>query len=408
MSALRILLVSFLLAVSAILHFFGSVSYSNTQAARATTPSQSTERASSGSKVPRQASQRSCDVNATVFNFAGQIKAATSGEVVCLDAGDYGTWTGTDKPLTITSRERTAVTMEINFTTGSGNFTIDSLTIRGGRITNGAKNLIIRNSTFTGSLVFDAVSEANILLDNNTHINIDSCSACSPAAIHLAWSSETFSGITVQNSLFQGGNADGIQAGTGLNILNNRFIRIRDDHGDPTLHTDSIQLIGAKGAIVRGNYLYDNDDGIVAYDGVDSVTIEDNVIDLVRGRFGIELYSDRNSIVRHNTLKFGTACAFRTLCGQIILSRKPSQPAGAGTVVEENVASEIGVSNGSKAVSIKNNMLRFGIRDRNFFGIPVFLGGADPASFDGFQLAPGSPGKNAAADGTDIGVRIHP
>ena len=174
MSALRILLVSFLLAVSAILHFFGSVSYSNTQAARATTPSQSTERASSGSKVPRQASQRSCDVNATVFNFAGQIKAATSGEVVCLDAGDYGTWTGTDKPLTITSRERTAVTMEINFTTGSGNFTIDSLTIRGGRITNGAKNLIIRNSTFTGSLVFDAVSEANILLDNNTHINIDS------------------------------------------------------------------------------------------------------------------------------------------------------------------------------------------------------------------------------------------
>jgi Right handed beta helix region len=385
-------------------------------AASAATPSPVPAPAPSQVPVPAPAPQptstsppptSACNLNATTSNFARQVAAATAGQVICLASGNYGTWIGTNKAITVTKQSGAMVTMGIDFTTGNDGFTIDGLTIPGGRIINGAKNITIKNSAFTSNLIFDSVANANILLDSNTHINVDSCATCDPAAIHLAWSSDMFSGVTVQNSLFQGGNADGIQAGTGLNILNNRFIHIKDDHGDQSLHTDPIQLINAKGAVVRGNYLYDNDDGIVAYDGVDSVTIEDNVIDLVHGRFGIELYSDKNSVVRHNTLKYATTCLY-VACGQIMLGRKTADPAGVGTVIEDNIASGISVSDGSRAALIRNNMMHSGAAGGNFHGIPVHVGGTDPTNYAGFALAPGSPGKNAASDGTDIGARIAP
>jgi hypothetical protein len=42
---------------------------------------------------------------------------------------------------------------------------------------------------------------------------------------------------------------------------------------------------------------------------------------------------------------------------------------------------------------------------QNLAGTPRFIGGAIPTSYDGFRLAPGSPGKNAASDGRDVGIR---
>ena len=38
-------------------------------------------------------------------------------------------------------------------------------------------------------------------------------------------------------------------------------------------------------------------------------------------------------------------------------------------------------------------------------GIPVWTGGSKPTSYGGYHLAPGSPGKSAASDGTDVGIR---
>jgi hypothetical protein len=40
----------------------------------------------------------------------------------------------------------------------------------------------------------------------------------------------------------------------------------------------------------------------------------------------------------------------------------------------------------------------------NITGTPIFVGGANPTTYAGFRLAPGSPGKGAASDGTDIGI----
>ena len=77
--------------------------------------------------------------------------------------------------------------------------------------------------------------------------------------------------------------------------------------------TDPIQLIGAPNSLVRGNYIHNASDGIVAYDSLDHATITDNVIDLVSGRWGIELYADNGSVVSHNTLVYGTGCEYLTI-----------------------------------------------------------------------------------------------
>src|SRR4051794_30281780 len=42
----------------------------------------------------------------------------------------------------------------------------------------------------------------------------------------------------------------------------------------------------------------------------------------------------------------------------------------------------------------------------NLNGTPIFVGGSEPTTYAGYRLAPDSPGKNAAHDGTDIGARI--
>ena len=41
-------------------------------------------------------------------------------------------------------------------------------------------------------------------------------------------------------------------------------------------------------------------------------------------------------------------------------------------------------------------------------GAPAFVGGANPTTYAGFLLAPGSPGKATASDGTDRGIRVAP
>jgi hypothetical protein len=349
----------------------------------------------------------SCDATATTANFAAQVSATAAGKVLCLASGSYGSWGGTNKAITVKAQSGAAVSMSINFGTSSGNFTLDGVTVNGGSITGNAtapKNITVRNSTFTGALVIDGVANSNILLDHNTHNNINNNSSCTavPGRIHFAYGSNTPSGVTIQNSLMDGGNTDGIQAGTGFTAINNEFRNITEKSSSDCAHTDAVQLIGAKGAVLRGNYIHNTADGIVAYDGIDSAIIENNVIDLVSGRFGIELYSDNGSIVRGNTLKYGTGCAY-VACGQIILDHKSADPAGKGTVIENNIASAISLNNGSTAAVNRNNMLRSGASGSNFIGTPVFVGGTNPTTFEGFKLVSSSAGKGSVS-GVDVGI----
>lgn len=123
--------------------------------------------------------------------------------------------------------------------------------------------------------------------------------------------------------------------------------------------------------------------------------IEDNVVDVPRD-WGIELYSDMNSIVRHNTVVHHpkSYSEFNTGTGQIDIDRKSQDPAGTGTHVYYNLAS-VDFANGST-----------GTQDHNVSSEQAKYVGP-LTSWAGFRLSTDSPvGVKAASDGLDDGARI--
>ncbi len=355
-----------------------------------------------------------CDLNATTANLAAQVTAATTGQTICLASGNYSTWTGTNKAITLRSASGTSAVMGFSFSSGDKDFTLDSLQIPGGNISGPGytstaatrpQNITIKNSVFTSQVVIDYLQDGNILFDNNTHNNIDTNASCTatPARFHFPYDQNVPTGVTIQNSDFTGGNTDGVQAGGGVTIIGNTFSGIHEKSSSDCAHTDPIQLF-SNGHVVRGNYITNSADGIVAYDGIGNSLIENNVVDLKTGRYGIELYSDNGSTVRNNTLIYNAGCASSS-CGYIVLDHKPADPAGVNTVIENNVAVTVDMSNGSTASVNRNNMLRSGASGQNFNGIPVFAGGASPTTWEGFKLASNSPGFTGATDGGSVGIR---
>jgi hypothetical protein len=359
--------------------------------------------------VPKPpATPQRCDRTATnASSLSTQVSAATPGQVICLGSGSYGTFHGAKKSGDIFLVPQTGATpsMELEFD-GATHIILDGLTITGATLLDATKSITIRNSTFTGGLRFDALANADVLLDHNTHNDIMTCPSCDPARIHGSYESQTPSGVTVQNSLMDGGNADGIQTGVGMNIINNEIRNIHETGPSDPAHSDAMQLIAAPGVLVRGNWVHDDASGIVAYDGIDHATIEDNVVDIPR-TWGIELYSDDGSIVRHNTVVYRPAGCYagNTPCGFIDLDRKSADPAGSGTIVQDNVTTGVTIQNGSSAAARNHNMVRQSLAGGDFSGTPLFAGGTHPASWVGFRLTAGSPGHDKASDGADVGVR---
>ncbi len=86
---------------------------------------------------------------------------------MCLATGNYGTWAGTNKAITVAAAAGASPQMRINFGSGDSGFTLDGMTGMGGDI-NGASNITIRNSTFTGSIDIGGAN-TNVVLDGNTH-----------------------------------------------------------------------------------------------------------------------------------------------------------------------------------------------------------------------------------------------
>jgi|GEM_PF-1988500 len=338
-----------------------------------------------------------CDRNATdASSLSTQFAAAAGGETICLATGSYGTWTGGNKAITITAADGATPTIALDLNNGDGGFTLDGLTITGGSIVNSASDITIRNSTFTGIFLFDNVYNANILLENNTHNNIEFVDGNPAGRISFPYGDgATPSGVTIRKSVFRGGSADGIQTGVGVNIYNNEFDNIQEN-GNPTAHTDSIQLIGAYGSVVRGNYIHDGATGIVAYDGISHVLIEHNVVTTISRPEGIELYSDNTSTIQHNTVK-----------GSIYLDHKPADPAGTGTIVKDNIATSVTKVSGSATAQQTNNLLSAGGGAAgDITGTPTYIGGSNPTSYAGYKLADGSTGQAGATDGEDIGIVV--
>lgn len=360
-----------------------------------------------------------CNQSSTsAADFATDLAAISNGQTLCLtNAVSYGTFSGTNKTITIIAQSGSGAaspvnaTMELNFGAGDSGFTIDGnhaslasatgLTISGGLI-QGASNITIRKSAFNDILDLEGAT-TGITLDTNTH-NWNSVSGGINAKIFLGVTGRTNTvaspAATIKNSEFKNGELDGMHfgdGGSGYVILNNEFANLCDIGVN---HTDNIQVGANDPPIIQvriaGNYIHETGcetQGITSYDnGSSGFVIENNVIDITRAD-GIELYGDQNSIVRHNTVVYHAGCSGGP-CGGIDIDVKSGMTPGSGTHVYDNVA-RVGFNNGST-----------GTADHNVDPqTAIYVG---PLTFhDGFLLAANSPvGKNAASDGTDAGVYV--
>ncbi len=337
------------------------------------------------------------------------VSGAAAGDTVLLASGSYGNFAGASKTGMVTVGEQDGASASLSVAYSSAKFiTLDGLTIGGGSIVGSSRDVTIKNSTFTSSLTIDGLTNANILLDHNSHDWNAKYSGGDNGKVRIFSPNSAFSGVTVQNSTFRNGDLDGIHAGAGFNSIGNTFSNLCDVGSN---HTDNIQYEGGQGGRIAGNYVFAASgcatQGISSYDGgTKGITFEDNVVD-IRRPWGIELYGDNGSIVRHNTLRWyaSNACDFNIPCGQIDINRKPADAAGVNTQVYDNVVTSINASNGSTISRRDHNMVRSGAASGDFNGTPVFAGGANPTTWAGFALAAGSPGIGAASDGTNAGIR---
>jgi hypothetical protein len=335
-----------------------------------------------------------CTATATPSTFGSVVSGAAAGQTVCLASGNYGTWGGTNKAITIAPAPGASPTMQVNFGSGDTGFTMLEIGGLSGQISAGASNITIEFSAFTDTLVVDGLSNADVVLNADTFKDI-SDPGCNgqPARIHVVNSSGP-TGFTVENSLFSGGDTDGIQTGSPLTILNNVFTDLRSSSSDCN-HTDSIQLYGGNNVVASGN-LFDNDyDGLVAFDGTAGNTITDNVCYNIDRGSCITLYSDDGSVVNHNTAGPGM--------NLLEVDRKSGDPAGTGTVFENNVG-DFTQANGSTLQTDTNNLFP-SAHSPNIAGRPTFVGGTSPTTWAGYELTPTSAGHGAATDKSAVGIR---
>jgi len=331
--------------------------------------------------------------------------------VLVLSSGSYGTFSGVSKPGVVTIRRAPGAnaTMSLQFR-GASNLAFDGLTFSSIEMAGSTHGITVRNSTITGQTVFKTgeLQNSNIVFDHNVHAAWDKCGNCGEGRVFLPSKTTQPSGVTIQNSRFgPGGDSDGIQNGSnGTRILNNEFVGIKQQNGSD-VHADSIQLYGSRNTVIQGNYFHDVSVGIMAADGADHEQIVDNVI-LATNPYAIQLLSDNGSVIRHNTLADGR-CEYNKRCGNIMLGNKSSDPESRGTVILDNILAEIAWE-GSTVQQEDYNLfsVNVGRGSHDTKGMPTYVGGAQPGSYAGYQLAAGSNGKGTASDGTDRGARIHP
>ncbi len=393
----------------------------------------------------------SCSINATTANYASQIARATPGQVVCLASGDYSGFTGTSKSapgITITSAPGATVRfnsrMKLNLSNVQ-NFTLDG-TGGGGRTSVGgeldmetsrdalqdrALNLRFQNVAFTATadVKIDGPENSNITFNRDTFVagNV----ACSGGStVGTTWqfllsyktaTATTPSGVTVENSVFVA-PADlwdpvrAIQTASSMTVANNVFVGYVA-HSDAAAcnHIDTLQIFSQAngtwgGVAFTGNLCYDDYACIMAFDGTSDNTITDNACFNIE-RSCVILYSDRGSVVNHNTQQTGGAassgCVDAPACSSSVLfenSNKTGDPAPSGETYENNIDhSPPNVESGSLTTNTHN--VWSGASSPNINGSATFTGGTNPTTWAGFELTSGSAGHAAGSDGLDVGIR---
>jgi hypothetical protein len=346
-------------------------------------------------------------------NLGAVFGAANPGDVIALAPGDYGSFAAGQKPgvVTIQGAPGGASSMEVSFS-DAGNVNLQGLTIAGATISGNSRNITIGTSRVTRMSTVDAssMSNAGIVFDRDTFDGIDVTGSSYEGRLSVRGADNGAPvGVAVTNSHFgNGGCSDGVQIVGGANGVQvgpgNEFSGVKQ--ASCSNHVDSIQLYGSKNTHIVGNYFHDNDTIIMAPDGGDHEVITDNVMLGAGYVSAVQLGSQDSTAFVHNTVKNIQVQTGSKVGGQasrnVVVqdnvfaqgaSLLPSQGSGCSNCpADHNLFSSAGASTGTASL----------------VGVPAFVGGANPAGYVGYQLAPGSPGKANASDGTDRGIRISP
>jgi Right handed beta helix region len=340
--------------------------------------------------------------------LAQRYAAAKPGQTVCLATGDYGKFIAGHKNGVVGIRAQRGAKATMALALDSvDDLRIDGVIIKTAVISGTSRNITIANSRFTGlaAVLTDQMINANILFEHNVHADVNTCLECYQGRLHVEGHSGRPTGVVIRDSVFSGGNSDGVRAdANGIKIIGNEFFGLRDR--DP-FHTDPIQIYGGNDVLIRGNYFHDNDVSaqIMMADGGAHNTVEDNVVAGGGYTWALTWFSDRDSTIRHNTFSPDGACDDLG-CGVLNLGAKAQDPAGRGTIIRDNVMG--GISNHGEAkvsgFAADHNLTASPIDGAgNIVGLPRFRGPL--GSYSGYRMAPGSLGSDAGSDGTSPGIR---
>jgi hypothetical protein len=350
--------------------------------------------------VPAMA--QAAEQHATTANLSSVVANAQAGDVIQLASGTYSQVAGA-KAGRVTLVPEAGASVSLSLGATASNLTLSGVTVPGGTL-RGAHDITIANTTFTDTLnIVSTVPNANILIDHDVFNNISPCGSCPEGRVTVTTEGSRPpgpSGVTISNSVFSGGNSDGVQITGNANGVvvgpGNEFFNLAQSS---SVHTDSIQLYGASDTTITGNYIHDAAEGVMAPDGGDSgfLHIENNVFSRIDQQ-GVYLGFKPGLVLNHNTFAAG-----------VMLHDDPSKGGSptVGAIIKNNILLN-GVSKENlmgNAIAVEDyNVLAGGSGAHDIkAGKPTFAAGA-PTTFAGWLLAPGSIGAKAADDGADIGI----
>jgi hypothetical protein len=350
--------------------------------------------------VPAMA--QAAEQHATTANLSSVVASAQAGDVVHLAAGTYSQVAGA-KAGRVTLVPEAGASVSLSLGATASNLVVSGVTMPGGTL-RGAHDITIANTTFTDTLnIVSTIANANILIDHDVFNNISPCGSCPEGRVTVTTEGSKPpgpSGVTISNSVFSGGNSDGVQITGNANGVvvgpGNEFFNLAQSSAT---HTDSIQLYGASDTTITGNYVHDAAEGIMAPDGGDSgfLHIENNVFSRIDQQ-GVYLGFKPGLVLNHNTFSAG-----------VMLHDDPTKGGSptVGAIIKNNI-----LLNGVAKQNLMGNAIA--VEDYNLLaggsgahdikaGKPTFAVGA-PTTFAGWLLAPGSIGAKAADDGADMGI----
>jgi hypothetical protein len=342
-------------------------------------------------------------------NLQTAIANAAAGSEICLNNGSYSAanFYSTKSPA-VTVRAINAGQASIAYSdinAGNG-LIIDGVSLGGALLSGNAKNITIKNSTFTAGLCINMRNVAgssgyplNITIDNNIFDGLGQ--SCFEGRISISDDDghQNSMGVVIKNNqikngclsdgIFVGGGASGVTIGP-----NNEFSGINQSG---SVHCDNIQYYGSGwNNTIEGNF-FNGGSTLILIDGNDNGIIRNNVFKSVGGvTLDVQNACPSSTypiLIEHNTIH-GALLRVNYYCNATI----------------RNNAFLNGSYDTSGAVNCTNCTASYNIANNATYGsnsiqdTVVFSGGSSPSTLAGYELSGGSPGESAGSDGNNMGT----